>query len=105
MRNATSETDPAWLASGPDLLTGLGTRAEGLTGAEAAARLVEHGRNVVAGGHRRPIVVEFLFKFRNPLVLLLLGAATVAGLSGEQRSFFVILSEKFVQPRKRLNYH
>jgi Mg2+-importing ATPase len=67
------------------------TSTAGLTTSEAAARLAEHGPNVVADGHRRSVIVELLLKFRNPLVLLLLGAATVAGLSGERRSFFVIL--------------
>ena len=67
------------------------TSAEGLTTSEAAARLAEHGPNVVANGHRRSVVVELLLKFRNPLVLLLLGAATVAEISGDTRSFVVIL--------------
>ena len=86
MQTVVPEPDSPWLQPTADLLARLGTRVGGLSREEAAERLAAYGRNVVANGHRRSIVVELLLRFRNPLVLLLLGAATVAELSGETRA-------------------
>jgi Mg2+-importing ATPase len=69
-----------------------GGAAPGLTSEEARRRLAVVGRNVVAEGRRRPIPVQLLLRFRNPLVLLLLGAAVVAGATGDLRSLVVISS-------------
>ena len=65
--------------------------AEGLTSAEAATRLDEVGRNVISEKARRPIVLQILLRFRNPLVILLLAASGIAGLTGDLRSFVVTL--------------
>jgi magnesium-transporting ATPase (P-type) len=62
----------------------------GLTTLEATARRQLHGRNVVAEGRRRPLALQLLLRFRNPLVLLLLGSATVSGATGDVRSAVVI---------------
>lgn len=70
----------------PPLPAGLG-----LSSAEAAARLEQFGRNVIAEKRRRPIVVQILLRFRNPLIILLLSASGIAGLTGDMRSFVVTL--------------
>jgi magnesium-transporting ATPase (P-type) len=44
----------------------------GLSSDEARRRLAEHGPNVLATDRRRRLAAEFLARFRNPLVLLLL---------------------------------
>jgi Mg2+-importing ATPase len=62
----------------------------GLTTAEARARLASYGPNVVAPHRPRRLVLEFLARFRNPLVLLLLAASAVAALTGEVTSFGII---------------
>ena len=62
----------------------------GLTTAAADARRATFGRNVVAEGRNRPIVVQLLLRFRNPLILLLLGSAAVSGATGDRRSAVVI---------------
>jgi Mg2+-importing ATPase len=62
----------------------------GLASREARARLATVGPNLVAGGHRLPLVLQLLIRFRNPLVLLLLGAAVVSGITGDRRSAVVI---------------
>ena len=62
----------------------------GLTSAEARARLARYGPNVVAPHRPRRLVLEFLARFRNPLVLLLLAASAVAALTGEVTSFGII---------------
>ena len=61
----------------------LGTSATGLTAEEAEKRLDVYGTNDVAKKKERSAVIEFLYHFRNPLVLLLVVAATISGLLGE----------------------
>jgi len=63
----------------------------GLSGEEAARRQEQYGPNLVAQGHRRSVAVQLLLRFGNPLVLLLLGAAALSGVTGDIRSLVVIL--------------
>jgi Mg2+-importing ATPase len=65
-------------------------RAAGLGSEEAAARLARCGPNVLAPRRQRRLAVEFLARFRNPLVLLLLAASAVSALTGEVASFGII---------------
>jgi len=62
-----------------------------LTSAQAADRLATEGRNVIAEKPRRPILLQLLLRFRNPLILLLLGASAVSAATGDVRSFVVTL--------------
>ena len=62
----------------------------GLSSAEAAARLARHGPNVLTAPRRHQIVLEFLARFRNPLVLLLLAASVIPALTGDVASFAII---------------
>ena len=66
--------------------------AQGLTEAEAARRLALYGGNVVPSHRRRPIVVEYLLRFRNPLILLLVAASIAAGWSGDATSTGIIIA-------------
>jgi len=86
-----SNAREAWTEPLPALLERLGTRAEGLGASEAAERLAASGPNLVVDGRQRSSAVQLLLKFRDPLVVLLLGAATIAGLSGQARSCVVIV--------------
>ncbi|WP_149587920.1 HAD-IC family P-type ATPase [Tabrizicola flagellatus] len=62
-------------------LEAFAARAEGLTSAEAARRLAEHGPNRLPEARARGPVVRFLAQFNNVLIYVLLGAAAVtAGL-------------------------
>jgi magnesium-transporting ATPase (P-type) len=56
--------------------------ADGLSSAEAARRLDEHGPNRLATPSRRGPVVRFLLQFHNVLIYVLLAAATVTALLG-----------------------
>jgi P-type Mg2+ transporter len=62
----------------------------GLTTAEAAARLVEYGPNLIVPHRRRRLVLEFLSRFGNPLVLVLLVASGISALTGDTTSFIII---------------
>jgi Mg2+-importing ATPase len=65
-------------------------QTSGLTTQDAAARLAQYGPNVLATRHQRRLVLEFLARFRNPLVLLLLAASGISALTGEVASFTII---------------
>ena len=62
----------------------------GLSSAEATERLRQHGTNLIAASHRRSLALEFLSRFRNPLVLLLLAASAISFMTGDATSFYVI---------------
>ena len=64
-----------------DVLARLGSRPEGLSTAEAADRLCRVGPNVL-GVHRVRATAVLFRQVRNPILLLLLGAALVSGLTG-----------------------
>ena len=62
-----------------DCISALATRAEGLTTAEAARRLAEHGPNRLPEVRARGPLLRFLRQFHNVLIYVLLGAAVVTG--------------------------
>lgn len=70
----------------------LGSNAAGLTVSEAARRLIEHGPNETQPDlHANPLgtLVEL---FSNPLVLMLLVAATVSGILGDRIGACIIVA-------------
>ena len=66
--------------------------AAGLTADEAQRRLLETGPNQIAPKRDRALVLQYLSRFRNPLVLILLFASAVSAVSGELANFFIIAS-------------
>ncbi len=68
----------------------LGSSPEGLSSGEAAARLAQYGPNILATHRKRTLLLEFLSRFRNPLVILLLAASGISALTGEVTSFLII---------------
>src|SRR5690349_18531689 len=64
----------------------------GLGSGEARERLARYGPNVVRPRGRHPVVVEYLLHFRNPLVLLLIGASVVLGWTGDTTSMTIIVA-------------
>jgi Mg2+-importing ATPase len=64
----------------------LATRAEGLRPDEAAARLAEHGPNVLARDQRPSLLSLFFHAVKNPLVVLLAVLATVSFATGDPRA-------------------
>jgi Mg2+-importing ATPase len=63
------------------VLDRVGSGAEGLTAAEAARRLAVHGPNALASHGARPWEV-LVRQLRNPLLVLLVGAAAVSAFTG-----------------------
>jgi len=61
----------------------LATSRQGLSSAEAASRLVKHGRNELRVGKSQPQIVKFLLQFKNFFALLLMVGGALA-LSAEK---------------------
>ncbi|WP_121250824.1 cation-translocating P-type ATPase [Nocardioides ferulae] len=64
--------------------------AHGLSSEEARARLDRFGPNQLAEPVRRGVLLRFLDQFRSVLILVLIGAAVLAGLVGEVKDTIVI---------------
>ena len=62
----------------------------GLTGAEAARRLAEHGPNEPARVRRLSAVGQLLRLFANPLVLILLVASAISAVLGQSTDAWII---------------
>ena len=67
------------------------TRAEGLSSEEAAARLVEHGPNILARDQRPGFPLMLWRSILNPLVVLLAVLATVSFSTGDPRAGTVMV--------------
>src|SRR5262249_60794101 len=69
----------------------LADRPTGLSGAEAARRLVEYGPNEPVRVHRLSAVLQFLHLFANPLVLILLVASAISVALGQATDAVIII--------------
>ncbi|TDB38078.1 MAG: cation-translocating P-type ATPase [Actinobacteria bacterium] len=74
-----------------DVLSRLGTSADGLDETEATSRLAEIGPNALPVAETRSIPAMILDQFKDFLILLLLGAAVISGLLGEVADTIAIL--------------
>ena len=63
---------------------------QGLTSAEAAQRLTEHGPNRLASAPRRSSWLRFADQFRSTIVLILIGAAVLSAIVGDLKDPIVI---------------
>ena len=83
--------DAWWRSPLAELQRELGTDGGGLTDAQAGERIERYGRNTFRKDRTRPLLLEFLSRFRNPLVLILLAASAVSAVTGETTSFVIVL--------------
>jgi len=79
-----------WQLAIADLEKHLAASRDGLTSAEVASRRVRYGPNSLEARRRLSVPLEFLGRFRNPLVLILLVAAGISALTGDLTSFIII---------------
>ena len=75
--------------SSADVLARMGSRADGLSSAEAAGRLRRFGPNALATHRVRASAVVFR-QLKNPILILLLAAALVSGLTGGGTNALII---------------
>jgi Mg2+-importing ATPase len=86
-----ADARPWWLQPQVQLLKTLQASATGLTSAQAHARLRRFGRNVVDDQPEQSPLAQFLHRFTNPLILILIAASVIAALSDEVASFIIIV--------------
>lgn len=79
-----------WQTPLAELTRQLGADINGLSSDEAAARLRRCGANRLAIQDRFSLLRKILSRFRNPLVLILLAAATVSAFTGNIASLVII---------------
>jgi Mg2+-importing ATPase len=86
--------DPAWwlqpLATPADPDAAQASDASGLSAATARARLASCGPNLFRDHATQPLWLQFVARFKNPLVILLLVASAVSALTGEMTNFVII---------------
>src|SRR6266702_1867942 len=89
----TSDSGPErkfWQIALADLEQQFGAGRNGLSSAEAAARRLRYGPNTLEERRRLSLPLKFLSRFRNPLVLILLAAASISALTGDLTAFTII---------------
>ena len=74
------------------LLTRLATTRAGLDTAEVQSRLTRYGPNTAAAVKRSPLWLQFLARFRSPLVIILLVASGLSAATGDVASFVVVVT-------------
>ncbi|MGE5178543.1 MAG: magnesium-translocating P-type ATPase [Bacteroidota bacterium] len=91
MNEAGAGTAPKfWQSSLESIQAEFHTDRSGLDEAEAARRLAIHGPNTLRPRRERALALQFLSRFGNPLVILLLAAATVSAFTGDVASPVII---------------
>lgn len=73
-----------------DPLPELASDATGLSSVEAKSRLAQYGLNLFRDHRQRPLWLQYLSRFTNPLVLLLLMASAISASTGEITNFAII---------------
>jgi P-type Mg2+ transporter len=74
----------------PNLMRNLHSTESGLSTSDATDILKRSGANQIDSAERKSFVLGFIERFRNPLVLILLFAATVSAFTGDLPSFIII---------------
>ncbi len=94
IESAHPEIEAAAIWSEPldRLLTRLATRPAGLTAGDVRERLVLYGPNDAAATKRIPPWLQFLGRFRNPLVIILLVASGLSAAAGDVTSFLIVVT-------------
>ena len=81
---------PWWLEPLSAGTADLATVATGLSGAEAKARLAKYGPNRFRERQEKSLLLQYLARFKNPLVIILLVASAVSAVTGEVTNFVII---------------
>jgi P-type Mg2+ transporter len=84
--------DEIWKEPIGRILVRLTTTPAGLTAAEVRSRLTTYGSNDAATVKRSPLWLQFVARFRNPLVLILLVASGLSAATGDVASFLIVVT-------------
>jgi Mg2+-importing ATPase len=88
----TAQDDMWWCAPLSRTLAELDAGPAGLASADARARLARLGPNRFASRPARPLWLQYLTHFGNPLVLVLLGASAVSAATGELAGSSIVIA-------------
>ena len=84
---------PTWHSqAGEEVLTQLGSSANGLSAQEAALRLAANGPNELKEGKRISPLQIFLSQFKSLIIWILIAAGVISGLLGERVDAIAILT-------------
>ena len=84
--------DEVWKLPADQILSRLATTEAGLNTAQAQSRLATFGPNDTADVKRSPLWLQFLARFRSPLVIILLVASALSAATGDIASFVIVVS-------------
>src|SRR5262245_11160787 len=87
-----SAVEQFWSLQLHDLLSSLDTSSDGLTTADAERRLAEHGPNTLGASANGHVLGLLLRQFGSPIVLLLIGAASLSLLLHDATDGAIILA-------------
>src|SRR5665647_3727706 len=87
---ATPDDTAWWLKPLVEPKAELATDDAGLTSAEAGSRLSKFGPNLFRAHEEQPLWLQFLSRFKNPLVILLLVASAISAFTGQMANFVII---------------
>ena len=79
-----------WNLPSASLQSQLAATQAGLSQQEARARSARFGPNTLKDNGERPLLIQYLSHFKNPLVMVLLAASAVSALTGEITGFIII---------------
>lgn len=79
-----------WNLPSDSLQLQLGANQLGLSESEAHSRITQFGPNTLRDHGERPLLIQYLSHFKNPLVMVLLAASAVSALTGEITGFVII---------------
>ena len=86
----TSENPAWWLKPLAEPRAELAIDAAGLSSTEARARLAKFGPNLFRDHKEHPLWLQFISRFKNPLIILLLVASAISAFTGEMTNFVII---------------
>ncbi len=81
-----------WKEPADRLLVRLAATPAGLDAAQVRSRLSTYGPNDAAAVKRSPLWLQFLARFRNPLVIILLVASGLSAATGDVASFVIVVT-------------
>ncbi|MEI7996784.1 MAG: cation-transporting P-type ATPase [Methylococcaceae bacterium] len=87
---AMPENKAWWLQPLKEPKAGLATDEAGLTSAEASSRLSKFGPNLFRDHQEQSLILQFLSRFKNPLVILLLVASAISAFTGQTANCVII---------------
>ncbi|MDO9107124.1 MAG: magnesium-translocating P-type ATPase [Methylovulum sp.] len=91
VKHKTLPEAPAWWLTPPtDLQAERANDTTGLSSAEARSRLATFGPNLFRDHQQQALWLQFLSRFKNPLVILLLVASAISAFTGEMTNFVII---------------